>query len=204
MKTLVILNIFLLNSIIVCAASWDQGKEWLEATREYKDEILDKLKDSKQFTQNQLGVIEDCLDEPETKEVLNCFSGGGVEKAAGALTLIGDELSRIRERICSGDSWGDRNKCQKFGDSLEKMKKDLQASWSELVNRGKSYLEQSNKLFFMKRKICKKINQEGCYQWLNERIDLKCRPQKAGNDAVNTEDCQLEVTQEVWERVSSQ
>jgi hypothetical protein len=56
----------------------------------------------------------------------------------------------------------------------------------------------------MKRKICKKINQEGCYQWLNERIDLKCRPQKAGNDAVNTEDCQLEVTQEVWERVSSQ
>ena len=186
------------------AAGWDEGKEWLEVSREYKDEILEKLKDSKEFTEDQLEVIDDCLNESNVKEVLNCFSGGGVDGAAGALTIIRDELGQIRERICGKGSWGNKDKCQKFGDSLHKLKNELQKSWGELLQKGKSYLEQSNQLLFMKRKICRKIDQEGCYRWLNERIDIKCNPKKIGNDPVTIEKCQLEVTEEVWGRVSSQ
>lgn len=204
MKSIIIFQIIILLNTFVYAAAWDEGKEWLEVSKEYKDEILEQLENSKQFTENQLEVIDDCLNESNVKEVLNCFSGGGVEGAAGALTIIRDELEQIRERICGKGSWRNKDKCQKFGESLDKLRTDLQKTWGELLQKGKDYLEQSNNLLFMKRKICRKINQDGCYRWLNERIDLKCNPKKTGNDPAIIEKCRLDVTQEVWDRVNSQ
>lgn len=204
MKILIVLQISLLLATCSLAVGWDEGKEWLEVSKEYKDEILEKLENSKQFTEDQLQVIDDCMNESSVKKVLNCFSGGGVDEAAGALTIIRDELGNIRERICGKGSWGNKDKCQKFGDSLSKLKKDLQQSWGELLEKGKNYLEQSNKLLFMKRKICRKIDQEGCYRWLNDRIDIQCNPNKIGNNPATIEKCQLEVTEDVWGRLNNQ
>ncbi len=204
MKILVIVKLLIFLATVTYGVGWDDGKEWLEVSGEYKDEILEKLNDSKKFTEDQLTVIDECLNESNLKKVLDCLSGGGVNEAAGALTIIRDELGQIRERICGKGSLGNKDKCQKFGDSLNTLKKDLQKSWGELLQKGKGYLEQSNELLFMKRKICNKIDQEGCYRWLNERIDLKCNPKKIGNDPATIEKCRLDVTQEVWDRVNKQ
>ncbi len=202
MKTILTFITFLVFTVTISAASWDQGKEWLEISKEYKEEILDKLKESKEFTKDQLEVINGCLDESSVKNALNCFSDGGIDGAAGALTIIRDELAAIGDRICGGNQFGNKDQCQKFGDSLNKLKNDLQEKWIAAVERGKKYLEQQNKLLFMKRKICKKIDQEGCYNWLNERIELNCKPEKLGNDPAAIEKCQIAVTEEVWSRLN--
>ncbi len=188
---------------VLIQASWGNSEEWLDITLEYKDEISDKLKESKQFTEDQLEVINDCLDESSVKEVLNCFSDGGVDEATGALIIIRDELVNIRERICGKSLLGNKDKCDQFGDKIIKLKADLQNTWASTLEKGKQYLDKKNKLLFMKRKICKKINEEGCYIWLNERIKIKCSPQNIGSDPAAIEKCQLDVTDEVWKRINT-
>jgi hypothetical protein len=184
-------------------AAWQDGNEWLEIPGEYKKEITEKLEKSKQFTTDQLSVITDCLHESSVSEVLNCLSAGGIDEAAGILVLIRDEVGAIRERICGSSVLGNKDHCDQLGDTLVRLKEDLQEAWSVTIDKGKQYLAEKNRLLTMKRKICNQIKQKGCYKWLNDRIALKCNPQKIGSDPATIEKCQRGVADEVWQRLGN-
>lgn len=180
----------------------EKGEEWMELSSEVKDELIEKLEESREFTEEQLEVIQVCFEESSFKDAVNCFSSGGVDKASELFTIVEDELGHIRERICGESTLGNRDQCDRVKDSLAKLKSDLQSVWYTMLDKGKQYLEEKNRLLFMKRKICKKINQEGCYQWLNERIEIKCNPKTIGNDPETIEQCKLDVSEAVWRRLN--
>lgn len=201
-STYCILIIISLTLDLFAADALETGKEWLDISQEYKNEILQHLEDSKQFTEKQLDIVADCLDESSISEVINCFSKGGIDDAIALISGIKDQLGTIRERICGEDHLGNKDKCEQFSDSLLVLTKDLKTAWSSALEKGKKYLENKNQLLFMKRKICKKIDQEGCYQWLNERIEIKCDPKKIGNDPAVIKQCKLDVADEVWSKLN--
>lgn len=195
--------ILMTQQLVWVEAAWQKENQWLEIPEEYRKEISEQIKASKQYTAEQLSVITDCLSETSVAEILNCLSAGGIDEAAGILTLIRDKVSEIRERICGGSALGNKDSCDKLSDSLIRFKQDLQEAWSVTVAKGKQYLAEKNRVLTMKRSICNRIKQEGCYQWLNDRIELKCNPKKIGTNPTAIETCQWDVVEEVWQRLNS-
>ncbi len=199
-RIIVALVIFCMSDTVFAASG--SAKDWLEIPAEYKDEVADKLEQSKEFTAEQMEMIKECLEESSFKETLNCISKGGVDEAAVILSSIAEAFGDIKERICGSSSMMDKNRCSQFKTRLQDWKDELSGTFSGTIKRGQQYLEERNKLFHMKRKICNKIGEKGCWTWLDERIDLKCNPEKIGTDLQKLEDCRLEVVNDVWERLN--
>ena len=176
---------------------------WLDIPAEYRDEVAEKLEKSKHFTEEQLKIVKECLKQSGIKDTLNCFSDGGLDEAANILVIIRDELGSIKDRICGGSSSLDHNKCTQLQDKTVQLKDDLAAVLSGTIEKGQKYLEERNKLFTMKRKICGKIKEEGCWTWLEERLNLKCNPKKFDKHPEKLEQCQMEVVNDVWERLNT-
>ncbi len=178
-------------------------KKWLDVPSEYRKEIADKLEKSKRYTEEQMKVVKRCLDKSGAREILNCFSAGGLDKAASILLVIRDEFNSIADRICGGSSLTDQNKCKQLKENTILLKEGLAAALTGTIEKGQHYLEEKNKLFSMKRKICGKIKEKGCWTWLDERLNIKCNPQELGRHPDKLEQCRLEVLDEVWKRLKT-
>ncbi len=201
---LLISFLFVLLLTLDLSAATESLEDLLEIPADYRDEIEEMLEKSKEFTEDQLEVIQDCLDESSAKEIANCFSKGGIDEAGKILSMIKDELFDVERRICGESSIFEKDRCEKFQESMKKFKGQadkLWSAWSSTMDRGRRYVEERNRLFTLKRKICQKINEDGCWKWLNERMDIKCNPKKIGYDAQKLEACQLEVANDVWDRL---
>ncbi len=183
-------------------ANVDEVEDLLEIPVEYRDEIEDRLKESREFTEEQIEIITACLDESSMTQVLNCFSRGGIDEAANIWMLINEELANMEERLCGKSTFFEKDRCEQIKESLDRIREQMDGIWSTTMERGRKYLKEKNELIFLKRKICKKINQKGCWSWLNERLLLKCNPNKMGADLRKLEKCRLDVANDVWERLN--
>jgi hypothetical protein len=178
-------------------------EKWLDIPSEYKDEIADALETSKEFTEEQIQLITTCLEESSLKDSLNCLSDGGMDEAMGILLTVSEAFTGIKDRICGGTSLTDRDRCRQIQSKLNQWKDGLAGTLSGTIKRGQKYLEERNRLFFMKRQICAKIGEKGCWSWLDDRLNLKCDPGKIGSDPEILKECRLTVVNEVWERLGN-
>ncbi|MBU2514349.1 hypothetical protein KJ966_23680 [bacterium] len=204
MKNLIRISllVFALLSPLCVFADFNEVEDLLEIPVEYRDEIKDKFKESREFSEAQIEIIAECLKESSIKGVLNCFSRGGIDEASNILVLIRDELLNIEERLCGKSTLFQKDRCEKIKSNLDNIKKQIGNMWSTTMERGKQRLREKNELITLKRKICEKINQDGCWSWLNERLYLKCNPKKIGTDSQVQEKCRLEAATEVWNRLN--
>lgn len=181
----------------------------IDLPAEVHDKLKQKLEDSREYTEDQMASITRCLDKGNVRDIVNCLSDDGLDEAVEIGYIIRDEMSNLRDKVCGG-TFSDRDRCEKLQDDVKnlgvKMKtwgSQLQEKWSKTVAGGRAYLEKRYELTRLKRKICDRINQEGCWNWLNERLDLHCKPSDLGNDPEKLKQCRLRVAREVWSRLEA-
>jgi len=205
-------TLLLLFCLVFClpgiSPAAEELRDIIELPVEIHEQLKRKLKDSREYTEEQLASINRCLERGNVKGVINCLSDDGLEDALEIGYIIRDEMSHLRDRICGSDSHGDR--CKKarddvkhLGSSIQRWGTQLQEKWSQTVAGGKAYLDQRYELTRLKKKICDRINQEGCWNWLNERLDLNCKPKDLGHDPERLKQCRLEVARDVWQRLEA-
>lgn len=185
-------------------ASTVDTEKWVDMAEEYSGEIRKKLEQTKKFTEEQIDTITECMKQPTLKDNLNCLTDGGVDGASDVLVEVKDAMTDIQNRICGGSSAFEKDRCSQLKDRLDEWKKELTGNLSETMKRGQKYLEERNKLFFMKKKICTKIGEKGCWTWLDDRINIKCDPKKVGTNTKALESCRLDVVNDVWSKLNNQ
>ena len=175
--------------------------DWLEVPNEYREKIFEKLKEGKKYSEEQLAVIGQCLQESTTKAALSCFSQSGFAEVSALYVTIEKELGELREKLCGEKVVRKKDNCEQLIDQLTQLKNQLKQGWSTALEKGQKVLKKKNVLFSLKRKICLKIEVEGCWSWLNERIALKCDPGKFKAEPDKLFECQLAVVTEVWKKL---
>lgn len=180
-----------------------ESSEWLALTAEYKDELLDLLEQGKAYSEEQLEIIRDCMNESSMDDTLECFSRGGFDDAKKIVENLFAELSGLRERICGDNSDENIYACDTIEKSLKRFSEKIESSWSDSIQKGAAFLRKANELFYLKKKICDRINEKGCWSWLNERIDLKCNPEHFEASPEELRQCRLAVANDVWERLDT-
>lgn len=176
---------------------------------EVHDKIMEKLEDSKEYTEEQLETITRCMKKPGVKRIINCLSDDGLEDSLEIGYIIRDEMSNLRDKVCGG-GFLEEDRCKKLqkdvadvGLQVKDFGNRLKEKWSNAITGGKAFLEKRYELTRLKKKICDKINQEGCWSWLNERLDIRCKPSNLGNDPEKLKQCRIDVAQDVWKRVEA-
>lgn len=181
-----------------------KGSDWLDIPPEYREQVIRKLNEGKQYTAEQLKVISGCLEKTSSEKIADCLSGGGLGEVTEIYSSVKSELKSIAEEVCGKSSFWEKNRCEKLEEQLSEFSKQLKTTWSDALQKGKQYLQKKNELLLLKRNICDKIDQEGCWSWLNERIDLRCNPSKLKDDPEKLHRCRMKTAEGVWERLNDQ
>ncbi len=175
-------------------------QEWIDLPVEVHDALKRKLTESKKYTEEQLETITECLDKSEVQSIINCLSDDGMEDTLEIGDMIRDEMGNLRDKVCGG-GFLEKDRCKKLENDLKNVGIRIKDKWSRALASGKAFLDKRYELTRLKRKICNKIDQKGCWSWLNERMDLHCKPGDFSNDADKLKQCRMQVAEGVWEKV---
>ena len=173
----------------------------IDLPEEVHEKLTQKLADSKEYTEEQLETITGCLKKSGIQRIINCLSDDGLEDAVEIGYIIRDEMGNLRDRVCRGNSMRDKDRCDKLQNDLKQIGTQIKDKWSKTLASGKAYLEKKYELTYLKKKICSKINQEGCWSWLNERLDIHCKSADFDHNVEKLKQCRLKTAKSVWKRV---
>lgn len=195
-----VVTVFLFNGSITVAK---EMQDLIDLPAEVADKLKQKLDESKEYTDEQMEIITHCLKKSGVQNIINCLSDDGLEDAMEIGYVIRDEMGNLRDRVCGGSTILEKDRCNKLKNDVKTMGKEIKEKWSRTLADGKAYLEKKYELTLLKKKICDKINQEGCWNWLNERLDIHCKPADLDNNTEKLRQCRMEVAQDVWKRVEA-
>ncbi len=191
---------FLVSSSLALAKDL---QDLIDLPEEVHDKLKQKLEDSKEYTEEQMETITRCLKKSGVQRIINCLSDDGLEDAMEIGYVIRDEMGNLRDRVCGGSSILEKDRCEKLQNDVKNMGSRIKEKWSKSLAGGKAYFEKKYELTLLKKKICDKIDQKGCWGWLNERLDIHCKPTKLDHNAEKLRQCRLKIAQDVWKRVEA-
>ena len=178
-------------------------QDWMDLPAEVQENLTQKLKKSRKYTEEQMKTITNCLEKSKLEETINCLSNDGLEDALEIGYMIKDEMRDLRDRVCGSSSFGDKDRCKQLQKDLAGLGDRIKETWSKTLASGQAYLKKRTELTRLKKKICDKINKKGCWSWLNERMDINCNPKKLDNDAEKLRQCRTNIARDVWERLNA-
>lgn len=170
---------------------------------EVHETLKSRFAESKEYTEAQLETITRCLDKGDVERIINCLSDDGLDDAVAIGYLIRDEMGNLKDRVCRGSSLLEQDRCRKLQNDVNAMGTQIKEKWSKTLDKGKAYLEKRYELTRLKKRICDRINDEGCWRWLNDRLDIHCKPSSLDNDPEKLRQCRLDIANDVWNRLEA-